>query len=232
MLNKTMLLLVILGLFSCNKYEVPYPDVQLKIHIENQETGAAFANCKGILRTSDFFLSSFSPCYYEDPTTIEFDSTFSDENGDFKFTLPFLDSIVPQGYYELVLIKDNQPFITVNNFIQYYVQCDTFSIGDLTRLDVLVQNNPLDILSFSALGYKDLEAYKIDSTDAFNNPDLVTRLGNSVTENDYLSTTLPFLSNKYVALQIIDQSTSPPVLINYDLIKMEKDSIITHIIQF
>ena len=176
------ILLFVIFIFACKEYEVIYPNVTLKIHIKDEKTGEPYSNYFGVLRTSNFNLSSTSPCYFEDPSTIQWDSSFSNRNGDFIFEIPFFEG-VPQVYFELAMSKDNLEPLRVNGFLKNFVQCDTFTVGDLTQLNLEVRNDSTNLLTFSALGYEDRNSYKRDSSDTFRNPDHVTRIGSTELEN-------------------------------------------------
>lgn len=226
-MNKIMLFLLMTMVLSCNTYEVPHPNVKVNIHVINKEDGEVYAGYKGVIRTSNFSLANTSTFFREDTESVRYDSSYSSEHGDLSFDIPFVNG-VPQKYYELTLFKDSELPVTEGHFLDEYVQYDTLRIGSLTQLDVNLRNDSCRLVSFSTLGYQTEADYKRDSADIFLNPDYIARLGTTEAKTALISKTVPFECNKIMVLQVIDRSTPTPLMIKYDVIEMEKDSIKVH----
>lgn len=229
-MNKIIPLLLLICL-SCNRYEVPQTSVKVNIHAVNQESGEVYAGYKGLLRTSNFSRARTSNFFGENEESIRYDSSYTDENGDLFFDVPFVAGL-PQKYYELTLTKDTEIPITESRRLQKYVQYDTLIIGPLTQLEVRIKNNDRRHISFLTLGYASEEDLERDTDNqAFLNPDYISNLGITRARNTVISKVLPFNRNKFVVLQIIDRSKPTPVMLNYDVIEMKKDSVTIHLVE-
>lgn len=225
-MNKIIPLLLFVIILSCNKYETPHPNVRLNIHVLDEETGAIYAENKGVIRTSNYYNSSFT----EETESILFDSAYSDQNGDFSFDIPFVNGI-PQNHYEIELFREEEASVTTGRSLDKYIQHDTLIISGITQLDIKVQNASCRMVSLSALGYRKEEDYKRDSAKHFVNPGQIARFFVMNVKDTLISKTLLFSYNKIVVLQIIDREVDPPQLIKYDVLEMEKDSIKLHCVQ-
>jgi len=228
-MNKILLLFLIgFTLSSCNEYEVPQPMVRVNIHVMDQDDGTAFIGYEGTLRSSDFSLVNTSFFFSENSESVRLDSGISNENGDFAFDIPFVDG-VPQSYYELSLSKNSEITpVTEGRFLNQYMQFDTIRVGGLTQLDVKVRNDSCRTISFSTLGYQTQEDYRRDSADTWRFPDYIARFERTTAKDTILSKTLPIDCNKYMVLQVIDNGVFPPLLIQFDVFEMERDSILVH----
>ena len=110
-------------MLSCNEYEVPHPNVRVNINVKDTRNETTDTPYKGVLRASDFSRSTSSFFFNETSESIRFDSSFTNNNGDLSFELPFVDGI-PQRYYELTLSNDSET-IEEGRFLNEYIQYDT-----------------------------------------------------------------------------------------------------------
>lgn len=189
--------------WSCNKYEVLATQINFQGHLREDGNNRPLSNFKVILRTSDYQLHPNFDVYIENPETVEFDSTFTDGNGDFLFELPF--EAAPSQYYELTTIRPGFLDYTVSRFFENYNQIDTFTIGNSTRLELELTFNNFSEIEFSILGYptrKEME----DDRPTYANPLELSRLGSATFTNDFLSKTIPYDPYAYLVLRGIDVS--------------------------
>ena len=184
---------------------------------------------KGVLRASDFSRSTSSFFFNETSESIRFDSSFTNNNGDLSFELPFVDGI-PQRYYELTLSNDSET-IEEGRFLNEYIQYDTIIITGFTHLDLKIRNDSCRSIGFSTLGYQTVADYRRDSMERFTKPDYVARFNTIRSKSTTLSKTLPAYCNKIIVLQIIDQSVFPALLIQQEVLEMEQDSTMVFCVQ-
>lgn len=231
-MNKLFIFLLVCAFaLSCNEYEVLEPNVRVNIHVMDQEDGTPFVGYEGSLRASDFALSNSSFFFSENPESVRYETGFSNENGDFNFDIPFVDG-VPQRYYELSLSKDAEiDPVLEGRFLTQYVQYDTIRVGGLTQVDVKIRNDSCRTLSFSTLGYQTQADYQRDSADTWKFPDYIARFDRTTAKDTTLSKVLPIDCNKYMVLQVIDNGVFPPILLQFDVFQMEKDSVLVHCVE-
>jgi len=214
-------------LVACNEYEVVEPRVKVQIHVDDSDSNLAFEGYTGVIRSSDFSLSTSSTFFFENEESVLVDSSIINSNNDLAFEIPFVGG-VPQKYYELSLFNSSGIPRTEGRFLRNYSQVDTFRIDALTQLDVKIRNDSCRQISFSTLGYRSTIDYKRDSARFFKVPDYITRIGVIDTKDTIISRILPFNCSKVVVLQTIDRAVSPPLLIKYEVLEMEKDSTKVH----
>lgn len=203
-MRKLILILIIGSIgWSCNKYEVLVTQINFQGHLREDGNNRPLSNFKVILRTSDYqYLPDFQ-CYIENHETVQFDSTFTNGNGDFIFELPFKDS--PSKYYELTTVRPGFLDYTVSNFFRNYNQIDTLTIGNSTRFELELEFNNFSEIEFSILGYQTREEME-DDRPFYSNPLEFSRLGNATFINTFLSKTIPYDSYAYLVLRGVDIS--------------------------
>lgn len=218
-------LLIISAYLSCNQYEVLATQITFQGHLREDGNNRPLSNFKVNIRHSDYGFNIDKGYHIENEESIQFDSTFTNDSGDFLFEIPFTD--FPPRYYELTITRPGFLDYTSSHFFREYHQIDTLTIGNSTRFELALEFGNLSTIEFSLLGYESREAMEEDRPDYRNYTNL-TRLGTASFVKTSLAKNLPYDDYAYLILVGVNISEDPAKLIINEEFAMLDGGIIQH----
>ena len=210
---------------SCNQYEVLATQITFQGHLRENGNNRPLSNFKVDIRHSDYGFNIQRGCRIENEESIQFDSIFTNDSGDFLFEIPFTD--IPPRYYELTITRPGFLEYTSSHFFREYHQIDTLTIGNSTRFELALEFGNLSTIEFSLLGYESREKMEKDRPD-YKNYTRLARLGSASFVKTSLAKNLSYDDYAYLVLVGVNISEDPVTeVINEEFVMLD-GGIIQH----